>query len=460
MIQNKAFSIDPSTSKKVASYDLDSDEIINEKIKLADDAFKIWRLKSHLDRANVLSNVGIKIKEKKQQIAEMITLEIGMPISQSLGEVDKALQLVDEVVKNGPSQLSVRQVPSAKSRIEYAPMGVCLSVAPWNFPFYLALRSIIPNLMVGNTVVLKHSVTCQGVANLIEECFKVDGMPQNCVVNLIIRGLRAEHALRVKEIKLATLIGSERAGRSFASTAASVLKKVVLELGGNDALVVFEDADLKAAAKAAADSRLRNCGQACNAAKRFLVHNSVKDEFIKLLTEEYNKFIPGDPKDSKTQLGPIATEEAAKTFLKQCELLERHGKLIHKVDFSFSENEIKKFDFGYWVQPRLYELTDSSYEEEEIFGPAAVLQGFNSDDEALELINKSRFGLGCSIWTKDTNKFNILSSSVETGNVFLNSMVRSNVGLPYGGIKDSGYGRELGEEGLRELCNVKVVYTG
>ena len=460
MIQNKVFSIDPATSKKVASYDLDSDEVVNEKVKLVNDAFKVWSSKTHLERSKVLSNVGNKIKEKKQEIAEMITLEIGMPISQSLGEVDKAIQLIDEVVKNGPSQLAPRQVPSAKSRIEYAPMGVCLSVAPWNFPFYLALRSIIPNLMAGNTVVLKHSVTCQGVANLIEECFNVDGMPQNSVVNLVVRGVRAEHTLRMKEVRLATLIGSERAGRSFASTAASVLKKVVLELGGNDALVVFEDADLKAAAKAAADSRLRNCGQACNAAKRFFVHSSVKDEFIKLLTEEYNKFIPGDPKDPKTQMGPIATEEAAKTFLKQCELLERHGKLIHKVDFNFSEDEIKKFDYGYWVQPRLYELTDSSYEEEEIFGPAAVLQSFDNDNEALDLINKSRFGLGCSIWTKDTNKFNVLSSNVETGNVFLNSMVRSNVGLPYGGIKDSGYGRELGEEGLRELCNVKVVYTG
>jgi len=460
MIPNKVFSIDPSNSKKIASYELDSDDVVNEKVKSVNIAFKTWSSKSQLERSNILSSVGVKIKQKKQEIAEMITLEIGMPISQSLGEVDKALQLIDEVVKNGPVQLAPRLVPSAKSRVEYAPMGVCLSVAPWNFPFYLALRSIVPNLMAGNTVVLKHSVTCQGVANLIEECFKVDGMPQNCVVNLNVRGVRAEHTLRMNEIKLATLIGSERAGRSFASTAASVLKKVVLELGGNDALAVFEDADLKAAAKAAADSRLRNCGQACNAAKRFLVHESVKDEFIRLLTEEYNKFIPGDPKDPKTQMGPIATEEAAKTFLKQCELLERHGKLIHKVDFSFTEDEIKNFDYGYWVQPRLYELTDSSYLEEEIFGPAAVLQIFNSDDEALDLINKSRFGLGCSIWTKDVDKFNVLSSNIETGNVFLNSMVRSNVGLPYGGIKDSGYGRELGEEGLRELCNVKVVYTG
>lgn len=460
MIHNKVFSIDPSNGKKVHSYELDSDEIVVEKVKLTNDAFKIWSLKSHEERANILALVGSKIKSKKQEIADMITLEIGMPISQSLGEVDKALQLIDEIVKNGTSQLAPREVPSAKSRVEYAPMGVCLSVAPWNFPFYLALRSIIPNLMAGNTVVLKHSVTCQGVASLIEDCFDVEGMPKNTVTNLVIRGLRAEHTLRMKEIKLATLIGSERAGRSFASVAASMLKKVVLELGGNDALVVFEDADLKAAAKAAADSRLRNCGQACNAAKRFFVHNSVKDDFIKLLIEEYNKFIPSDPKDPKTQLGPIATEEAAKTLLKQCEMLERHGKLIHKVDFNFSEDEIKKFDFGYWVQPRLYELTDSSYEEEEIFGPAAVLESFDTDDEALELINKSRFGLGCSIWTKNIDKFNLLSKSVETGNVFLNSMVRSNVGLPYGGIKDSGYGRELGEEGLRELCNVKVVYTG
>lgn len=460
MIHNKVFSIDPSNAKKVHSYELDLDEVVFEKVKLTNNAFKIWSLKSYEERANILALVGLKIKSKKQEIAEMITLEIGMPISQSLGEVDKAIQLIDEIIKNGPSQLAPREVPSAKSRVEYAPLGVCLSVAPWNFPFYLALRSIIPNLMVGNTVVLKHSVTCQGVAHLIEDCFIVEGMPKNTVTNLVIRGLRAEHTLRMKEIKLATLIGSERAGRSFASVAASMLKKVVLELGGNDALVVFEDADLKAAAKAAADSRLRNCGQACNAAKRFFVHNSVKDDFIKLLIEEYNKFIPSDPKDPKTQLGPIATEEAAKTLLKQCEMLERHGKLIHKVDFNFSEDEIKKFDFGYWVQPRLYELTDSSYEEEEIFGPAAVLESFDTDDEALELINKSRFGLGCSIWTKNIDKFNLLSKSVETGNVFLNSMVRSNVGLPYGGIKDSGYGRELGEEGLRELCNIKVVYTG
>lgn len=459
-MQNKVFSIDPSTGKKINSYDLDSDNTVNEKIRLADKAFKEWSLKSHNERASYLEKVSIKIKSLKQTIAEMITLEIGMPISQSLGEVDKALQLVDEIVKNGPQQLSSREVTHAKSRVDYSPLGVCLSVAPWNFPFYLALRSIIPNLMAGNTVVLKHSITCQGVAHLIEDCFNVEGITPGIVINLIVRGQRAETALRMNEIKIATLIGSERAGRSFASTAASLLKKVVLELGGNDPMVIFEDADLKAAAKAAADSRLRNCGQACNAAKRYLVHESVKEKFMELLIEEYNKFIPGDPKDPKTQLGPIATEEAAKTFLKQCELLERHGKLIHKVDFKFNENEISKFDYGYWVQPRLYELTDDSYCEEEIFGPAAAFKTFINDEDALRQINKSRFGLGCSIWTSDKDKFNSLSSKVEAGNVFLNSMVRSHVGLPYGGIKDSGYGRELGEEGLKELCNIKVVYTG
>jgi len=459
-MQNKLFSIDPSNGKKVASYDLDLDGVINEKIRQTDIAFKEWSSKTHSERAEVLSKVGLKIKDMKQKIAEMITLEIGMPISQSLGEVDKALQLVDEIVKNGPTQLSSRSVPQAKSRVEYAPMGVCLSVAPWNFPFYLALRSIVPNLMVGNTVVLKHSITCQGVAALIEECFKVEGMPYFAVTNLIIRGQRAETALRMSEIKLATVIGSERAGRSFASTAASLLKKVVLELGGNDPMVIFEDADLKAAAKAAADSRLRNCGQACNAAKRYLVHESAKDQFVEYLIEEYNKFIPGDPKDVKTQLGPIATEEAAKTFLKQCELLERHGKLLHKVDFQFTDEQKQSLDFGYWVQPRLYELVDDAYCEEEIFGPAAVFQTFINDNDALRLINKSRFGLGCSIWTNDKERFNTISGKVEAGNVFLNSMVRSHVGLPYGGIKDSGYGRELGEEGLKELCNIKVVYTG
>lgn len=459
-MQNKVFSIDPSTGKKINSYDLDSDHVVNEKIRIADKAFKEWCVKSHSERANYLEKVSFKIKDLKQKIAETITAEIGMPISQSLGEVDKALQLIDEVIKNGPNQLATRQVPSAKSRVEYAPLGVCLSVAPWNFPFYLALRSIVPNLMAGNTIVLKHSVTCQGVAHLIEECFNLEGIPSGLVINLIVRGQRAETALRMSEIKLATLIGSERAGRSFASTAASLLKKVVLELGGNDPMVIFEDADLKAAAKAAADSRLRNCGQACNAAKRYLVHESVKEKFVEFLIEEYNKFIPGDPKDHKTQLGPIATEEAAKTFLKQCELLERHGKLLHKVDFKFNENEISQFDYGYWVQPRLYELIDDAYCEEEIFGPAAVFKTFINDEDAIRQINKSRFGLGCSIWTASKDRFNLLSSRVEAGNVFLNSMVRSHVGLPYGGIKDSGYGRELGEEGLKELCNIKVIYEG
>lgn len=459
-MHNKIFSIDPSTGKKVSSYELDPDHLILKKVKDVHTAYIEWSNKTIQERADLLSKVGLKIKEDKQKIAEMITLEIGMPISQSLGEVDKGLQLIDEIVKNGPNQLKPRLVPNAKSRVEYASIGVCLSIAPWNFPFYLALRSIIPNLIVGNTVVLKHSITCQGVARLIEECFKIEGIPNNIVVNLAIRGQRAELALRMDEIKLATLIGSERAGRSFASTAASLLKKDVLELGGNDAFVVFEDADLKVAAKAAADSRLRNCGQACNAAKRYFVQDTVKDIFIEYLKEEYNKFIPGDPKNNSIQMGPIATEEAAKTFLKQCETLERHGKLIHKVDFSFTHEEIEKFDRGYWVQPRLYELIEDLYPEEEIFGPAAILQSFNNDNDVLQLINKSRFGLGCSIWTKDIERFNDLAQKVETGNVFLNSMVRSHVGLPYGGIKDSGYGRELGEEGLKELCNIKVVYTG
>ena len=459
-MQNNVWSIDPATGRKVRSYALDNDQQVLSKVQATQKAYTEWSGRTHQERAEALGRVGRHVREMRQSIAEMITQEIGMPIGQSIGEVDKAIQLIDEVCRNGPTQLAPRQVPSAKSRIEYAALGVCLSVAPWNFPFYLALRSIIPNLMAGNTVLLKHSVTCQGVAGLIEECFRVDGMPAHVVTNLAIRGLRAENALRYPEVKVATLIGSERAGRSFAAAAAAQLKKVVLELGGNDALVVLADADIPVAAKAAAESRLRNCGQACNAAKRYLVDESVRDEFVRLLTTEYNKFVPGDPRDPKVQMGPIATEEAAKSFLGQCATLEKHGKLLHEVAFQFNPTEQQTFDVGYWVTPRLYEITDTKYTEEEIFGPAATLQTFRTTEEALQLINGSRFGLGCSIWTADRPTFEMMAKRVETGNVFLNSMVRSHVGLPYGGVKDSGYGRELGEEGLRELCNVKVVYTG
>ena len=458
---DKVFSVDPTTKTNINEYYLDSEQEIELKIKKTSVAFQKWKKLDHQTRANFLKNVEAKIVDSRTAIALTITNEIGMPISQSYGEVDKGISLIREIIKNGPMQLKSRDVPDAKSRVEYAPIGVCLSVAPWNFPFYLALRSILPNIIAGNAVLLKHSVTCQGVAKLIESCFKVDGIPQGLVTNLVIRGAVAESLLSRKEIKLATLIGSERAGRSFASSAGKNLKKVVLELGGNDSLVVFADADLKAAAKGAAESRLRNCGQACNAAKRYLVHSSVRDSFVELLKIEFDKFKPGNPLNKDTQLGPIATEEAANTFVAQCAILDRHAKLIYEVPFSgWNSPDQMLYNNGSWVSPKLYELTDRNYTEDEIFGPAAVLETFDSVLEVSEKVNWSRYGLGCSIWTSNEDTFNDMVDLVDVGNVFHNSIVRSHVGLPYGGVKDSGFGRELGEDGLKEVCNVKVVFTG
>lgn len=457
---NKVFSVDPTTKTNINEYHLDSDHEVDLKIKKATAAFEKWKKLDHTTRANFLKNVEKKILDSKDAIALTVTGEIGMPISQSLGEVDKGISLIREIIKNGPAQLTPRSVPEAKSRVEYSPMGVCLSVAPWNFPFYLALRSILPNVMAGNAVLLKHSVTCQGVAKLIENCFKVDGVPPGLVTNLVVRGAVAESLLSRREVKLATLIGSERAGRSFAASAGKNLKKVILELGGNDSLVVFSDADLAAAAKGAAESRLRNCGQACNAAKRFLVQSSVKERFVELLKAEFDKFTPGNPLSKDTQLGPIATEEAANTFVGQCAILDRHAVLLHEVKFDGWSEEHALYNNGSWVTPKLYELTDRNYSEDEIFGPAAVLETFDTVKEAAEKVNWSRYGLGCSVWTSKKDIFNEMTSLVDTGNVFHNSIVRSHVGLPYGGVKDSGFGRELGEEGLREVCNVKVVFTG
>lgn len=457
---NKVFSVDPTTKTNINEYHLDSDHDVDLKIKKATGAFEKWKKLDHTTRANFLKNVEKKILDSKEAIALTITGEIGMPISQSLGEVDKGISLIREIIKNGPGQLAPRSVPEAKSRVEYSPMGVCLSVAPWNFPFYLALRSILPNVMAGNAVLLKHSVTCQGVAKLIENCFKVDGIPQGLVTNLVIRGSVAESLLSRREVKLATLIGSERAGRSFAAAAGKNLKKVVLELGGNDSLVVFADADLAAAAKGAAESRLRNCGQACNAAKRYLVHSSVKDKFVELLKMEFDKFKPGNPLSKETQLGPIATEEAVNTFIAQCAVLDRHAKLLHEVKFDGWSAEQAHYANGCWVTPKLYELVDRNYEESEIFGPAAVLETFDSITEGSEKVNWSRYGLGCSVWTSSKETFEEFKQLVEVGNIFHNSIVRSHVGLPYGGVKDSGFGRELGEEGLKEVCNVKVIFVG
>ena len=457
---SKIKTINPSSKNYINEYDLDSDSDINLKIQKSVTAFNKWKSYSHNNRSAYLKNVEDKIVSLKEVIALTITNEVGMPISQSLSEVDKGISLIREIIKNGPNQLASRQVPEAKSYVEYAPMGVCLSVAPWNYPFYLALRSLIPNVMVGNSVLLKHSITCQGVARLIEDCFKVDGIPSGLVTNLVIRGQTAENLLSRKEIKIATLIGSERAGRSFASTAGKNLKKVVLELGGNDSIVVFADADLQAAAKGAAESRLRNCGQACNAAKRYLVESSVKDKFVELLKLEFDKFKAGNPLDKNTQLGPIASEDAANTFAAQCAILDRHAKLLHETPIDKWNDFESIYANGFWVTPKLYELIDRNYIEDEIFGPAAVLETFESLDDAASKVNWSRYGLGCSVWTNSKEKFNAFYQLIETGNVFYNSIVRSHVGLPYGGVKDSGFGRELGEEGLKELSNVKVVFTG
>jgi succinate-semialdehyde dehydrogenase/glutarate-semialdehyde dehydrogenase len=380
---------------------------------------------------------------------------MGKPVREAKGEVKLTSMIYAYYAEHGPAMLEDEplDIPGAdETVVRKLPIGPLVGVMPWNFPYYQVARFAAPNLMLGNTVLLKHAPICPQSALLMEEIFVAAGLPADAYVNVFASNEQVADMIADPRVHGVSLTGSERAGASVAETAGRHLKKVVLELGGSDAFIVLDTADMDATVKAATRSRMSNTGQACNAAKRFVVLEPYYDDFVARLTASFERLSPGDPSDPKTALGPLSSRAAADTLLEQVDAAVSEGATVRTGG--------KRIEGpGAYVEPTV--LTDvrpgTRAYSEELFGPVAVVYKVTSADEAVELTNSSSYGLSGSVWSADTDKARETADRLDVGMAFVNEHGTTLPGLPFGGVKRSGFGRELGPWGLEEFANKKLV---
>lgn len=449
--------INPATGEKIKTFDGLSDEDMKKAIKKADDAFHSWKKTSLSERAKLLKKVAELLRERKKELGKLMSLEMGKPIKEGISEAEKCAWVCDFYAENAEEFLSEEAVESdaSESFLAYNPLGVVLAVMPWNFPFWQVFRFAAPATMAGNTGVLKHASNVPQCAQAIENLFTDAGYPEGVFQNLLLKSDQIPALLEEPAVKAATLTGSEYAGSAVAKKAGEMIKKTVLELGGSDPYVVLADADLEETAKTCATSRMINSGQSCIAAKRFIVEKSVIDEFTRLFTEQMKAFEMGDPSDENTNLGPMA-----RTDLRD-DVHEQVQKSIEAGATCTLGGEIPDKD-GAWYPATILTGVKKGMPsfDEEIFGPVAAIVEAEDEDHAIELANDSKYGLGAAVFTQDVEKGRkIAAEKLEAGCCFVNEFVRSDPRLPFGGIKMSGYGRELSRQGIREFVNLKTVYV-
>lgn len=444
-------SINPYDLSLLGEYPEWTEAQVAEAIALSHQAFLQWRRRVLDDRLRKIARLGALLRRDKEPIARLMSQEMGKVIQESLSEVEKSARLCDYYVEHAPLFLAARHVKTEmrKSYVAYQPLGSILAVMPWNFPLWQVMRAAVPALAAGNVMLLKHASNVQGTALMIEKLFLQAGFPVGVFKTLVIGARRVADVLKAPTVAGVALTGSEKAGAAVASIAGSHIKRQVLELGGSDPFIVMDDADLKAAANVAVASRFLNTGQSCIAAKRFIVHATVHDDFLSEVEARLKRKRIGDPLADDTEIGPMARLDLADTLESQLRRgLDEGAELV-----TGGERDRCLFE------PTLVTLSkpDNALLQEEVFGPLMPVVRFETDEEAIRMANDTRFGLGGSVWTKDLEKGEHLALQIEAGSVFVNGLVRSDPRLPFGGIKDSGYGRELSEEGIREFVNVKTV---
>lgn len=447
------FSIsNPFNKTFLAKYQYSSDIEANLLLNISQKTLDNWKVLTLDERIKFIKNLIFTLTKKQQFLAQNSTLEMGKPISQSLAEVKKCALLCEYYLKNAHDLLNrdIIKTDGAESFVVYEPLGVILGVMPWNFPYWQVFRFAIPAILAGNTVVVKHASNVAGSAKLIEELFLEAGFPERVYTNLLISGEQVESVINNPIIKGVSVTGSEKAGSAVASAAARQIKKAVLELGGSNALIVCEDADIDAAVPIALNARMQNTGQSCIAAKRFLVHQSVFNEFLEKFKDAVEGLKMGDPMKEDTDIGPLARTDLAEEVERQVNESVAMGARIVTGG--------KRNDAFYQPTILVDVTTDMPVFKEEVFGPAVPIMPFDTFEEAVELSNKTGFGLGVSIFTKDIEGIKSKIHLFEEGAVFINAMVKSDPALPFGGVKRSGFGRELAENGIKEFVNVKTVY--
>jgi acyl-CoA reductase-like NAD-dependent aldehyde dehydrogenase len=449
--------IDPSTEEQLEKFEPFSPQRIEAVLDRSRTAFRTWRNTSFADRRRFMKKAATLLRERKSDYGSLITREMGKPIVEAEAEIEKCAFACDYFSECAERLLKDEPTPSnaTESYVAFRPLGAILAIMPWNFPFWQVFRFGAPGLMAGNVAVLKHASNVTGCALAIEKLFKDAGFPEGVLGAIIVAGSEVEKLIDDERIAAVTLTGSDVTGSSVAAAAGKNLKKTVLELGGSDPFIVLSDADLDLAAQVAARARFQNTGQSCIAAKRFIVEGSAYDAFIERFVAQVKAMPYGDPSDRKTKLGPMARADLRDALVKQIEeTTSRGGRLA-----TGGKKPARK---GYFLEPTI--VTDVAAGmpmfEQETFGPAAAVVRARNAEEAVALANDSKYGLGGNLWTRDVERAKRLAGNMETGNVFINGMTASDPRLPFGGVKRSGYGRELSYFGLREFTNVQTVWIG
>ncbi|MBT0812629.1 NAD-dependent succinate-semialdehyde dehydrogenase [Litoribacter ruber] len=448
-------SINPYTGETLKLYNPHSELQINEAITRAHDTYLEWRKTPFSEKSSLMNKAADILESKKDHYAKLISLEMGKMMKEAVAEIEKCAWVCRYYAEKAEGFLAdtpLELPDDKKAKLKYNPLGVILAVMPWNFPFWQVFRFAAPNLMAGNTGLLKHASNVPQCALAIEEIFQEAGFPEGCFQSLLISSDKVKSILHHPHVKAATLTGSEKAGEIIASQAGEVLKKTVLELGGSDPFIVLADADVEKAAKTAAKARMINFGQSCIAAKRFIVHGDIYDSFVEIFKKEIENLKQGDQFDEEADFCCMARPDLA------AELYEQVNKSIEmgaKVILDGGRPEEGSAIFSPYI---ISEITpEMPAYSEEMFGPVATIFKVSSEEEAIKIANDSPYGLGSSLWTSDMDKADTLAAQIESGAVFVNGLVASSPYLPFGGIKRSGYGRELAELGIKEFVNIKTV---
>jgi acyl-CoA reductase-like NAD-dependent aldehyde dehydrogenase len=450
-------SINPATEGVLATFEEFSSAQLDQALDLAIRAFEDWRRVPFAERSRLMRGAAARLREQKPRLAGLITTEMGKPIVEAEAEIEKCAWNCDFYADNGERFLAPQTVPSnaAESYVAFEPIGPVLAIMPWNFPFWQVFRFAAPALMAGNTALLKHASNVSQCAVAIEETFGAAGFPEGAFRTLLISGQQTEALIDDRRIRAVTLTGSDSTGSKVGAASGRAIKKTVLELGGSDPFIVLTDADIAAAAETGVRARNQNTGQSCIAAKRFILVDNIADEFERRFIDGVSCLKIGDPTRRETQIGPLARGDLRDGLEDQVRRSVDEGAHLalggHRMEGS-----------GYFYAPTV--LTRVTPEivaaREETFGPVAAMIRVKDADEAIAVANGTPFGLGSNLWTRDIERARSLAREIQAGSVFINGMVASDPRLPFGGIKRSGYGRELSEFGIREFVNIQTVWIG
>lgn len=447
--------VNPATGEQVAEFSELTDDEARAALALAGEAFVSWRARPLSERVDVVKRIAELHREQKAELASLITLEMGKPIAQARGEVELVASIYDYYADHAEEFLADETldiVGPGIALVKTEPVGVLVGIMPWNYPYYQVARFAAPNLILGNTILLKHARNCPQSALAIARVFSEAGLPDGVYTNLFSNNGQIAEMIADPRVQGVSLTGSERAGSAVGEVAGRHMKKYVLELGGSDPFVVLDDADLDAAATAAAIGRFSNGGQACTASKRFIVLNSVYDRFLEKFVEQSRTYVAGDPALDSTKLGPLSSDSARQDLVDLVDDAIERGASVHL------GGALPGSPGSYYPATVLSDVTkDMRAYAEELFGPAAVVHRATSEEDAISIANDSPFGLSGSVFSRDSDRALRVANQIETGMMWINSTSKTAPDLPFGGIKASGVGRELARYGINEFANKKLI---